>query len=81
MQIADTAQVLNDRNILSNDVQIFKILVPLAHQPVRGGWKEIKQQPCMLPGPAVPGCSLISFHFLWAIHPIRPVRDGGLDTP
>ena len=27
----------------------------------------------MLPGPAVPGCCLISFHFLWAIHPIRPV--------
>ena len=37
-------------------------------------WKEIKQQPSMLPGPAVPGCCLISFHFLWAIHPIRPVE-------
>ena len=35
-------------------------------------WKESKQQPSMLPGPAVPGCCLISFHFLWAIHPIRP---------
>ena len=30
-------------------------------------WKEIKQQPSMLPGPAVPGCCLVSFHFLWAI--------------
>ena len=30
----------------------------------------------MLPGPAVPGCCLISFHFLWAIHPIRPVQWG-----
>ena len=30
-------------------------------------WREIKQQPSMLPGPAVPGCSLVSFHFLWAI--------------
>ena len=30
-------------------------------------WKETKQQPSMLPGPAVPGCSLVSFHFLWAI--------------
>ena len=30
-------------------------------------WKEIKQQPSMLPGPSVPGCSLDSFHFLWAI--------------
>ena len=28
----------------------------------------------MLPGPAVPGSSLVSFHFLWAIHPIRPVK-------
>ena len=30
-------------------------------------WKETKQQPSRLPGPAVPGCSLVSFHFLWAI--------------
>ena len=30
-------------------------------------WKKIKQQPGMLPGPAVPGCCLVSFHFLWAI--------------
>ena len=36
-------------------------------------WKETKQQPNMLPGPAVLGCCLVSFHFLWAIHPIRPV--------
>ena len=30
-------------------------------------WKETKLHPSMLPGPAVPGCSLFSFHFLWAI--------------
>ena len=36
-------------------------------------WKETKQQPNMLPGPAVLGCCLVSFHFLWVIHPIRPV--------
>ena len=30
-------------------------------------WKEIKLQPSMLPGSAVTGCSLVSFHFLWAI--------------
>ena len=30
-------------------------------------WKETKQQPSMLPGPAVPGCCLVSFHILWAI--------------
>ena len=37
-------------------------------------WKEAKQ----LTGTAGPGnmlgCSLISFHFLWAIHPICPVH-------
>ena len=36
-------------------------------------WKESEQQP----GTAGPGnmfgCCLMSFHFLWAIHPIRPV--------
>ena len=36
-------------------------------------WKEMKQQPSLLPGPAVPGCCLIYLHFLWAILPIRPV--------
>ena len=30
-------------------------------------WKETKQLPNLLSGPAVPGCSLVSFHFLWAI--------------
>ena len=31
--------------------------------------KEIKQQPGNMLG-----CCLLSFHFLWAIHPIRPVQ-------
>ena len=30
-------------------------------------WKETKQQPSLLPGPAVPGYCLVSFYFLWAI--------------
>ena len=30
-------------------------------------WKETKQQPSMLPGAAVPGSCLVSFHILWAI--------------
>ena len=30
-------------------------------------WKEGKQQPSMLLGSAVPGSSLVSFYFLWAI--------------
>ena len=33
-------------------------------------WRETKQQPSMLPGPAVPGCCLVSFDFLWAGHPV-----------
>ena len=44
------------------------------HKMAHRKWKETKQQPSMLPGPAVPGCCLISFHFLWAIHPICPVQ-------
>ena len=39
-------------------------------------WKrrETKQQPRMLPGPAVPGSCLVSFHFLCNIHSIHSVR-------
>ena len=35
------------------------------HRMAHWKWKETKQQPSLLPGPAVPGCSLVSFHFLW----------------
>ena len=37
-------------------------------------WKEIKQQPGTAGPGNMLGCSLVSFHFLWAIHPIRPVE-------
>ena len=37
-------------------------------------WKEIQQQPNMLPGSAVPGCCLLSFHFLCDIHFINSVQ-------
>ena len=37
------------------------------HRMAHRKWKDTKLQPSMLPGPAVPGCSLVSFHFLWAI--------------
>ena len=33
--------------------------------------RETKQQSSMLPGPAVPGCSLVSFRFLCDIHSIH----------
>ena len=36
-----------------------------SHRMAHRKWKEMKQQPGMLPGPAVPGCCLVSFHFLW----------------
>ena len=32
-------------------------------------WKESKQRASILPGPAVPGCCLISLHFLWLSTP------------
>ena len=37
------------------------------HRMAHRKWKETKQLPSLLPGPAVPGCSLISFLFLWTI--------------
>ena len=39
------------------------LVLRMAHRKL----KEIKQEASMLPGPAVPGCCLVSFHFLWAI--------------
>ena len=36
-------------------------------------WKETKQQPGTAGPGNILGCCLISFHFMWAIHPIRPV--------
>ena len=43
-----------------------------------GGWptgneKEAKQLPSTAGPGNMLGCSLISIHYLWAIHPIRPV--------
>ena len=40
---------------------------PCGHRMAHRKWKEIKQQPTLLPGPSVPGSCLVSFHFLWAI--------------
>ena len=37
------------------------------HRMAHRKWKETKQLPGMLPGPVVPGCSLVAFHFLLAI--------------
>ena len=39
------------------------LVLRMAHRK----WKETKQQPSMLPGPAVPGFCLVSFHILLAI--------------
>ena len=36
-----------------------------------GKWKEIKQQPGTARPGNMLGCCLLSFHFLWAIHPIE----------
>ena len=37
-------------------------------------WKETKQQTGTAGLGNMFGCCLISFHFLWAIHPTRPVE-------
>ena len=39
------------------------LVLRMAHRKL----KESKQLPSMLPGPAVLGCCLLSFHILWAI--------------
>ena len=39
------------------------LVLRMAHRK----WEDIKQQPSILPGPAVPGGCLVSFHILWAI--------------
>ena len=39
------------------------LVLRMAHRK----WKETKQLPSMLPGPAVPGCCLVCFHIMWAI--------------
>ena len=42
-------------------------------------WRETKQQPIMLPGPAVPGCCLVSFCFPCDIHCIHSVGVGNFN--
>ena len=39
------------------------LVLSMAHRT----WKETKQLTSMLPGPAVPGSCLVSFHIRWAI--------------
>ena len=51
-------------------------LTACGHRMAHRKWKETNQQPSMLPGPAVPGCSLVSFHFLWAILCPQAVQAG-----
>ena len=46
------------------------------HRMAHRKWKETKRQPSLLPGPAVPGCCLVTFHFLWAIHIAAGPLDG-----
>ena len=45
----------------------------LVHRMAHRKCKETKQLPSMLPGSAVPGCCLLSFHILWAILSTRTV--------
>ena len=44
----------------------FPIVYSDRHRMAYRKLKETKQQPSLLPGLAVPDCSLVSFHFLWA---------------
>ena len=48
----------------------FRYYTECAHRK----WKETKQQPGTAGPGYMLGCCLVSFHFLWSIHPIRPVE-------
>ena len=54
----------------------FYTATACGHRMAHRKWKETKQQPSMLPGPAMPGCSLVSFHFLWDILCPQVVQGG-----
>ena len=47
--------------------QIYRSSTVLVLRMAHRKWKETKQKPSMLSGPAVPGCCLIFFHILWVI--------------
>ena len=49
--------------------EVYRWMEWMSHRKRR----ETKQQPSMLPGPAVPGCCLVSFRFLCNIHSIHSV--------
>ena len=57
-QLPDTSEEL---------LKLDQVCTVLVLRIVHRKWKETKQQPSMLPVPAVPGYCLVSFHILWAI--------------
>ena len=64
---------VNEFQEAKSAVTYVAISTACGHRMAYRKWKETKQQLSLLPGPAVPGCSLVSFHFLfmynfwWAI--------------
>ena len=48
-------------------LRFFPVCTVLVLRMAHRKWKETKQQPIMLSGPAVPGCCLVYLHILWAI--------------
>ena len=54
-------------------IVVLKLCTVLVLRITHRKWKKIKQQTSMLPGPAVPGSSLVSLHILWAILSTRTV--------
>ena len=60
--------VIESSNVISSRLKVnFYRTKPWTLQPAdiaHRKWKETKLHPSMLPGPAVPGSCLVSFHFL-----------------
>ena len=61
------SSIFTEVQVLCDLTLVSRSCTACGHRMVHRKWKDTKLQPSMLPGPAVPGCSLASFHFLWAI--------------
>ena len=55
----------NIRAVATSQVRFFlPSITACGHRMAHRKWKETKLHPSMLPGLALPGCTLVSFHFL-----------------
>ena len=61
------SSIFTEVQVLCDLTLVSRSCTACGHRMVHRKWNETKQQPSLLHGPAVPGSSLVSFHFLWEI--------------